>query len=306
MIGKLGRRLNRLLNLWGRVSDLEEKLDRSQRRIENLQNQINRQQQQIRASRNQVTRLQKRVKSRFENVDKQLDVVKSNLDVPEELIEDFHRWKPRNPVPGRPLVTVAVATYNRAQLLTERCIPSVLGQTYDKLELIVVGDGCTDDTEERVAKIDDPRLKFVNLSARDSYPDDPARRWMIAGTRPTNEALSMAQGDFVCHLDDDDEYLPDRLEKLVRFAAEKNCDFVWHPYWRETGDGEWRLMESREFVRGQITNGAVLYRSWFARIESSIDAHRLMEPGDWNRFRRMKYIDPSPIRYPDPLLKKYG
>ncbi len=312
MIGKLRRLLGLYRLLWveDRLRGLEEKLARSQsnsqRRIQILQDQNARLQKRLQASQNQVTRLQKRVKSRFENIDEQIELVKSSADVPPEYIEEFFKWKTENPLPERPLVTVAVATYNRARLLTERCIPSVLGQTYENLELIVVGDGCTDETEELLAGIDDPRLTFVNISSRDSYPDDPARRWMVAGTRPTNKALSLVRGDFVTHLDDDDEYLPERLEKLVRFATKENCDFVWHPYWRETNHGDWHLEESREFVRGQITNGAVLYRSWFARIDSRIDAHRLMEPGDWNRFRRMNYIYPSPMRYPEPLLKKYG
>lgn len=306
MTGKLGRRLLRLLDVWRRLSALEKKLNRSQQRIENLQNQVRRQQRRISSLSNQAKRAERYNEGRFRNLGIQLDLIKSREDVPQELIEEFYEWKARNPIPEHPLVTIAVATYNRARVLTERCIPSVLGQTYDNLELIVVGDGCTDDTEKRVAKIDDPRLKFVNLPTRDSYPEDRARRWMIAGTRPTNEALSMARGDFICHLDDDDEYLPERLEKLVKLAVEEDCNFLWHPFWREGDEGDWSLIEAPAFIRGQITNGAVLYRSWFARIDSSIDAHRLMEPGDWNRFRRMKYIDPSPMRHPEPLLKKYG
>lgn len=297
--------LHRLQRYDNRLNALEERFTRSQRAIENLQNQNVRLQERLQASQNQVTRLQKRIAGRFEHADEQLDLVKSSLDVSPELVREFQEWRNQNPIPERPFITVAVATYNRAEVLTERCIPSVLGQTYENLELIVVGEGCTDGTEETIAGIDDPRLRFVNLPQRDSYPSDATRRWMVAGTRPTNEALSMAEGDFICHLDDDDEYLPERLKKLVTLAVEEDCDLVWHPYWREDGDGGWELVESRKFVRGQVTNGAVLYRSWFTRIESSVDAYLLREPGDWNRFRQMKYISSSLVRHPDPLLKKY-
>jgi glycosyltransferase involved in cell wall biosynthesis len=202
------------------------------------------------------------------------------------------------------LVTVAVATYNRARLLTERCIPSVLGQTYDNLELIVVGDGCTDETEEVMPEIRDPRLTFVNLPERGSYPADPVRRWMVAGTQALNKAMSMARGDFVTHLDDD-EYMPDRLEKLVEFAIDNRCDFVWHPCWSEDQEGNWKSIEAPHFVHSHVTTSSVFYRSWFTRIEWNVDAHLLMEPGDWNRFRRIKYIDPVMMRYPEPLLKHY-
>ena len=49
-----------------------------------------------------------------------------------------------------PLVSVYVPTYNRADLLMERAVGSILAQTYRNFELIVVGDHCTDDTAERL------------------------------------------------------------------------------------------------------------------------------------------------------------
>lgn len=235
----------------------------------------------------------------------EFDMLKSSLDTPSSMVAEFHAWKTSHPVPEKPLVTITVSTYNRAQLLTQRCIPSLLNQTWRNLEVIVVGDHCTDDTEELVARIDDPRLRFFNLPERPKYPSDLNRRWMVAGTCATNKAYSMARGDFVTHLDDDDEHLPDRLEKLLAFAAQHDCDFIWHPFWWEQNDGSWLLWESPNFEFTQVTNASVLYRSWFLRIESNIDSHMLLEPGDWNRFRRIKYINPKCMRFPEPLLKHY-
>ena len=49
-----------------------------------------------------------------------------------------------------------------------------------------------------------------------------------------------ARGDYVTHLDDDDEYLPQRLEVLVQYARARGCDFVWHPFWYRRDDSpEW-------------------------------------------------------------------
>ena len=234
-----------------------------------------------------------------------LDTLKSSLEVPQEMVDDFFEWKSRNSIPSHPLVTVIVNTYNRSRLLTERCIPSILKQTYDNFELIIVGDGCTDETEELVSQIKDPRLSFYNLPERGRYPSDPTRRWMVAGTTPANKALSLAQGDFITHLDDDDEYVLDRLEKLVKFVIDNQCDFVWHPFWWEQDDGEWIINQAVEIAHGEITNGAVLYRSWFKKVQGNTDAYRLLEPGDWNRYRRIKYIDPVAMRYPEPLLRHH-
>ncbi|GEM_PF-553485 len=243
--------------------------------------------------------------SQLKSLRDHLDTLKSSLEVPQEMIDDFLAWKSRNPIPARPLITVLVGTYNRSRLLTERCIPSILGQTYDHLELIVVGDCCTDDTEELVSQIKDPRLKFQNLPERGPYPSDPVRRWLVAGTEPLNTALALAQGDFITHLDDDDEYVPDRLEKLVNFAIEHQCDFVWHPFWWEQHDGCWIINQAVELAHAETTTGAVLYRGWFKNVPWRMDAYRLMEPGDWNRCRRIKYMNPVSMRYPEPLLKHY-
>ena len=66
--------------------------------------------------------------------------------------------------PGRdPLVSVIIPTWNRAELLIARTLPSVLAQTHGNLEIIVVGDCCTDNTAEMIASIGDPRVIFFNL-----------------------------------------------------------------------------------------------------------------------------------------------
>lgn len=235
----------------------------------------------------------------------QLDLLKSSLEVPAEWIDEFRIWKQEHPIAPTPLVTVCVATYNRVGLLMERSIPSILGQTYTNLEVVVVGDGCTDDTAARMAEIGDPRLRFIDLPQQGSYPADPVRRWMVAGTQAMNVGLAEARGDFVTHLDDDDEFLPDRLEKLVAFARDQEADLVWHPFWWEDENGNWRLKDATEFALKQVTTSAVFYRRWFTRITWDVGAHRLMEPGDWNRFRRIKYIGPKLARFPDPLLRHY-
>jgi glycosyltransferase involved in cell wall biosynthesis len=181
----------------------------------------------------------------------------------------------------------------------------VLRQSYDRLELIVVGDGCTDETAAAVSRIRDDRLRFINLAQRGCYPEDPMLRWMVAGTPAMNQAMAMARGQYVTHLDDDDEYLPDRLEKLVRFAAEHECDFMWHPFWQEGPAGQWELREASSFSLGQITTSSVFYRAWLTRFRWNLEAYRLREPGDWNRFRRIKHLGLVSMRYPEPLLRHY-
>lgn len=130
-----------------------------------------------------------------------------------------------------PLVTICIPTYNRADTLLTRSLKSAVQQTYSHLEIIVVGDCCTDHTVEVVCGFNDPRIRFENMSNRGQYPDDPFQRWMVAGSIPTNRALELASGHFITHLDDDDEFALDRIEKLLDFAKYSRADLIYHPFY---------------------------------------------------------------------------
>lgn len=234
-----------------------------------------------------------------------LDAFKSAAELPAGLQDEFLAWRAANPLPDQPLVSICIATYNRCELLLERSLRSALAQTYPNLEVVVVGDGCTDGTEERVSAIEDPRLVFVNLSDRGAYPDEPTLRWMVAGTHPMNHALRTARGDLITHLDDDDEHPPERIAALVEAIRAADADLVWHPFWHQQTDGTWDLNAAEEYTHGQVTTSSVLYRSWLRRIEWDPDAYRLREPGDWHRFRRIGYVATRLIRHPEPLLRHY-
>lgn len=96
-----------------------------------------------------------------------------------------------------------IATYNWATVLPYS-IGSVLDQTFGDFELLVIGDGCTDESGEVVTAIDDPRVQWINL---------PTNTGHQAG--PNNEGLRRARAGIVAHLGHDDLWLPRHLEHLV-------------------------------------------------------------------------------------------
>ena len=127
----------------------------------------------------------------------------------------------------KPLVSVCVPTYNRGPILLERAVATVLAQTYTNFELIVVGDHCTDDTEELLSKIKDPRLKFYNLpSRRRNYKQNVENHWFVGGATPANKAMELSTGEWIARVDDDDTWTPDHLEKLLEFAERGQYEFV--------------------------------------------------------------------------------
>ena len=102
------------------------------------------------------------------------------------------------------LVSVIIPTHNRADLLP-RAIESVLKQTYTNFEIIIVSDGSTDNTEAVVKKYseNDYRVKYIGYT--------PARGGNVA----RNTGIEASKGEYVAFLDDDDEWLPEKLQRQV-------------------------------------------------------------------------------------------
>ena len=126
-----------------------------------------------------------------------------------------------------PLISVYVPTYNRCSILMDRAIPSVLNQTYSNFEFIIIGDGCTDDTELRVLGLSDPRIKFVNIKRKKRvFPNTVKNHWLAGPVEPANYALNMVKGEWIARIDDDEQWTEDHLEKLLEFALLNNKEFV--------------------------------------------------------------------------------
>jgi glycosyltransferase involved in cell wall biosynthesis len=97
-----------------------------------------------------------------------------------------------------PKVSVIVPTHNRVHLI-ERAVRSALNQTLSDLEVLVIDDASTDGTGEVIRGIGDPRVKYLR---HDTNRGVSAAR---------NTALGIAAGRFIAFLDDDDEWLPEKL-----------------------------------------------------------------------------------------------
>jgi glycosyltransferase involved in cell wall biosynthesis len=206
---------------------------------------------------------------------------------------------------ANPLVSICIATYNRAALLRDRSLRSCLNQTYRNIEIIVVGDACTDETEKVMAKVSDPRVRFVNLKQRGDYPLEPHLRWMVAGTAAVNHALSMAKGDFITHLDDDDEHAPERVEALLEVLTQSRSDLVYHPFRFETHDGRWKVNSAKSFSYVNATTSSIFYHRYFKNLKWDPLAYRYREPGDWNRLRKIRHVGAQIVRDPRILLSHY-
>jgi len=103
----------------------------------------------------------------------------------------------------KPLVSIMMPAYNAGKYIG-RAIESVLAQTYENWELIIIDDCSTDNTYEIAASYKDPRIRILRHE----------QNMGVGSSR--NDALSASSGQWVAVLDADDEWLPQRLERLIK------------------------------------------------------------------------------------------
>lgn len=116
-----------------------------------------------------------------------------------------------------PAASIVIATYNRPQVL-DYAIRSVLQSTFDDWELIVVGDGCTDDTETLVRSFDDPRISWDNL------PENSGNQ-----AAPNNAGAERARGRYLFFLNHDDMWFADHLRGSIDFLERTGADVAFSP-----------------------------------------------------------------------------
>jgi hypothetical protein len=187
-----------------------------------------------------------------------------------------------------PLVTVRVTTYRRAELLLQRTLPTILAQSYDHLEVLVIGDGTDDDTEARLSAIRDPRVRFVNLPYRPRYPDDPRKRWRVLGFQAANLALDLARGSWIAPCDDDDEFTADHVEKLLEKAQREESELVHSNTGIVLGGGVLGVIGRPDVADGHTSHGALLYSSELRFFRYNGEVWRLRRSLDWDLLLRMR------------------
>lgn len=109
----------------------------------------------------------------------------------------------------QPLISIIIPTYNRAHLIG-RSIKSVISQTYQNLDIIVVDDGSIDNTEEVVNSFQDSRIHYIKHENNRG----------VSAAR--NTGIKLAKGQYVAFQDSDDEWLPEKLEKQLALFTQNN------------------------------------------------------------------------------------
>jgi len=111
---------------------------------------------------------------------------------------------------SKPLVSIILSTHNREEEIGES-IKSVLSQTYEDFEFIIVDDGSSDNTLEVLNNYGDPRIKIIENKEN------------IGFVKSLDKAINYAQGKYIARIDDDDHWInKEKLQKQIKFLEENS------------------------------------------------------------------------------------
>jgi len=151
----------------------------------------------------------------------------------------------RNRMSKHPLVSVVIPTYGRGHLL-ERAIDSVLTQTYDNIEIIVVDDN---DSNSEHRKHTEKVLQTYLDNDQITYLKHKKN---AGGSVARNTGIKVSKGEYVALLDDDDEWFPEKLEKQIDYfeSLNENVGVIYCSYVLKEYDGD---KEYIRFEKGDLT-----------------------------------------------------
>lgn len=158
------------------------------------------------------------------------------------------------------LVSIIMPSYNTERLIADS-IESVLNQTYQNWELIIVDDCSTDNTDMVVASFTDSRIKYLKNEKNSG----------AAVSR--NRALREAKGKWIAFLDSDDLWASEKLEKQIKFMEENDYHFSYTNY--EKIDEE--LNKLNIFVSGpkEVTEKDMYRYCWVGCLTVMYDAEQV-------------------------------
>lgn len=210
---------------------------------------------------------------------------------------------------GKSLISVVIPTFGRPALV-ERAIRSVLAQSYPIHEVIVVIDGDDPETVGRLEVIAEPRLQWVVHSVKSGA--GPAR----------DTGVEAATGDWIAFLDDDDEWMPTKIERQLAVAPADGRALIMTQF-RCLEPGVDLIKPTRLYANAETIDEWLFDRhSWFRGGEAMLQTSGLMAPRamfkqlrfrdtkqheEWElAIRAVKELGYSFIIVPEPLVIYYA
>lgn len=173
-----------------------------------------------------------------------------------------------------PVVSVVMATFNRSNIIGF-AIQSLIAGSYQDWELLVVGDACTDDTLSVIERINDSRIRFINLEQNCGEQSGP-----------NNVGAEMAKGEYLAFLNHDDLWLPDHLERSIKRLGETGADLIF-------GQGLAIGLDGRTHsLCGAMCSQTQAYQTWMS-VPATLWVMRrevMRKVGPWSRASEIRMM----------------
>lgn len=200
-----------------------------------------------------------------------------------------------------PTVSVVIPTHNTANFITA-ALDSVFAQTYQDLEVIVVDDASTDDTETRIQAYGE-RVLYI----KQSHAGSAVAR---------NRGVLAAQGKYIAFLDSDDLWLPTKLEKQIALAEKRpEAVLIYSDFNRTEDPGEELVSglarrkhrqigeEFHSLLRDNFLHTSSVLARRDALAEAGMFDPKLINAQDWDLWIRL--ADVGPFAFVDEILTHY-
>ena len=200
------------------------------------------------------------------------------------------------------LVSIILPTFNRSYCI-KRAIDSIINQTYNNFELIVVDNNSQDETETVVQSYKDDRIKFVKID----------NKGVIAKSR--NKGASIAKGRFLAFLDSDDWWLPSKLMVSINYLK-SGYDVVYHDLFvvskYTTRRKMVKISKARPLVSPAFedlikngndiaTSGLVLKKDIFTKVKGFNEERDLIAAEDFHTWIKISKVSEKFFHIPETL-----
>ncbi|HAX50630.1 MAG TPA: hypothetical protein DIW07_07535 [Lachnospiraceae bacterium] len=212
-------------------------------------------------------------------------------------------------VESDPLVTAVITTYRRTVEIVRRALTSIINQTYSNIEIIIVNDYPND--KKLAEDLDNLKMEFTVL-----YPIQYVVVKSNGGAcKARNLALSRAKGEFIAFLDDDDEWMPDKITKQVKAIRENSnvalvyCNSQIH--YVETGEDKLRFIRKQpeghifSYLMAENLIGSCSFPLFRVDELKKVNGFNEIMPAlqDWELYFRL--LKNSQVAYVDEPLARY-
>ena len=196
------------------------------------------------------------------------------------------------------LLSVIIPTHNRAEML-QKAVQSVLAQEYSNLEIIIIADNCQDNTAEVVQNFQDKRIQLIQTQEN------------VGGGQARNLGMDRAKGEYIAFLDDDDEWLENKLQKQIEVLEQHpevalvTCNSLWQKGKQQT----------IHYPPSEIDLNLLLYRNYIGSFSFVMTTkeyltnlrvnQRLNSAQDWDLWIKILHENKSKALTVNAILVKY-